>query len=393
MLNNLDKVNWKELDTAYGDATFIPGLLREVAVADESRCKELLSELGDKISHQGDVYESTVATIPFLIELLANERVSCCIQIANRIIGILSGGDCTSELYEHLHLDNPTTNDLHLVEQAYLAAQAGYDTYAKLLDTNSPDLRVTMVEILSLFSENISSSFSLITEAIQRETDAKSLQRMLSTTHCMIASYKISSESLRRLEPILYHIIEGDNTPGPVQLSAIEALSMFTTSSVPSSMKHILLQALVEPENFHFYAPPNNMNPDEETEYFQFRLRHECACGVAAIVHHILKNIGQPIYKPVHEFAPPPLVLHQAYISDISFTEIAKDLVSNHFSLHDQPDQPTYKQLVVIAMLLNNLVLWHENNGRLMFLEPYRLPQTYDELKSLLATSDSSTAS
>ncbi|MER5772143.1 HEAT repeat domain-containing protein [Streptomyces sp. NPDC001985] len=65
---DLDRVRWRDLDHAYGEADDLPALLRALA-ADDERAQEALEELWSTILHQGTVYAATAETVPFLARL------------------------------------------------------------------------------------------------------------------------------------------------------------------------------------------------------------------------------------------------------------------------------------------------------------------------------------
>src|SRR5262245_27721007 len=56
---------------AYGPADEVPDLLRELVSEDPAVRESALDEMYGAVHHQGDVYECTVASIPFLLEAAA----------------------------------------------------------------------------------------------------------------------------------------------------------------------------------------------------------------------------------------------------------------------------------------------------------------------------------
>jgi HEAT repeat protein len=66
VLNGLEEIPWDRLGHAYGQASDVPGLLRELAEGND----KALNALFGNIWHQGTVYEATSYAVPFLIELL-----------------------------------------------------------------------------------------------------------------------------------------------------------------------------------------------------------------------------------------------------------------------------------------------------------------------------------
>ncbi|MEU3744327.1 MULTISPECIES: HEAT repeat domain-containing protein [Streptomyces] len=71
MFTGIDDVDWASMDHAYGDASDVPELLRGLASADAAEREIALDGMYGAVHHQEDVYDSTVACVPFLFELVA----------------------------------------------------------------------------------------------------------------------------------------------------------------------------------------------------------------------------------------------------------------------------------------------------------------------------------
>ncbi|MFD6275156.1 hypothetical protein ACFWFI_06230 [Streptomyces sp. NPDC060209] len=70
MFTGIDDVDWASMGHAYGDASDVPDLLRGLASSDAAEREIALDGMHGAVHHQGDVYDSTVACIPFLFELV-----------------------------------------------------------------------------------------------------------------------------------------------------------------------------------------------------------------------------------------------------------------------------------------------------------------------------------
>ncbi len=69
MLEGVETVDWAGLESAYGKAVHVPGLLRDLGSADPDAAAEALEEAYSTLLHQGTVYSASVAALPFLVEL------------------------------------------------------------------------------------------------------------------------------------------------------------------------------------------------------------------------------------------------------------------------------------------------------------------------------------
>ena len=70
---SLDDPRWSELRHAYGAATEIPALLRQLAdIPASENDKEPWFSIWSALAHQGDVYSASFAAVPHVIEVLAS---------------------------------------------------------------------------------------------------------------------------------------------------------------------------------------------------------------------------------------------------------------------------------------------------------------------------------
>ncbi|MFE0627561.1 HEAT repeat domain-containing protein [Streptomyces sp. NPDC058864] len=65
----LDAIDWASMHHAYGTAAEVPAWLRELASPDAETRGKALSHFYSAVHHQGDVYASTTASLPFLFAL------------------------------------------------------------------------------------------------------------------------------------------------------------------------------------------------------------------------------------------------------------------------------------------------------------------------------------
>ncbi|MEV3970600.1 HEAT repeat domain-containing protein [Streptomyces sp. NPDC050698] len=73
MFRGMDEVDWASLRHAYGSAEDVPGLLRGLASTDPAERQTALDGMYGAVHHQGDVYDSTLACVPFLLALAVRE--------------------------------------------------------------------------------------------------------------------------------------------------------------------------------------------------------------------------------------------------------------------------------------------------------------------------------
>jgi hypothetical protein len=71
----LDDLDWAAMSHAYGPATEVPGLLRGLVSDDPAAREVALDGMYGAVHHQGDVYDCTIASIPFLLEAAAKRSL------------------------------------------------------------------------------------------------------------------------------------------------------------------------------------------------------------------------------------------------------------------------------------------------------------------------------
>lgn len=109
MLEGLDAIPWHALTHAYGKASDVPGLIRDLASLDQKRRHAAYEKLFTNIWHQGTVFEASVHALPFLIDLLRAPDTPEPDHVALLVASIISGDGGYSKRVEHGPILNPFT--------------------------------------------------------------------------------------------------------------------------------------------------------------------------------------------------------------------------------------------------------------------------------------------
>ncbi|MFF3290695.1 PBS lyase [Streptomyces sp. NPDC003023] len=145
MFAGIDEVEWASLEHAYGPADDVPELLRKLASADPFERESALDGMYGSVHHQGDVYDSTLACIPFLMELVADPSVQDrggIIELLTSIGGIDLDGD------DELDPEDEEFEDAANYAMAASAVTAGADVFLALV--GDPDRGVRLAAPLAL---------------------------------------------------------------------------------------------------------------------------------------------------------------------------------------------------------------------------------------------------
>ncbi|MGQ5634909.1 MULTISPECIES: HEAT repeat domain-containing protein [unclassified Streptomyces] len=88
MFTGIDEVDWASLRHRYGSAQDVPGWLRALASADTVERATALDGMYGALHHQGRVYDSTLACVPFLLSLVARAEVPDRGGIVELLVGL-----------------------------------------------------------------------------------------------------------------------------------------------------------------------------------------------------------------------------------------------------------------------------------------------------------------
>ena len=178
MLSDLDRVPWSGLEHAYGKATDVPGLLRDLASPVEDARGRAVWELRGNIWHQGTVYEATAHAVPFLVEIVdARARVpsDTRAEVLHLLMDIADGSsyldvhrplirDETLSADRLAHLEEDLVRELRWVADARGAVEAHLGTLLRALDEASPLLQAAGAGIAASFPAKASSHLRRIEE-------------------------------------------------------------------------------------------------------------------------------------------------------------------------------------------------------------------------------------
>ncbi|MGA5496597.1 HEAT repeat domain-containing protein [Streptomyces cinereoruber] len=173
MLTGIEEVDWASLGHAYGPADDVPELLRGLASADPAEREAALDGMYGAVHHQGDVYDSTLACIPFLLELVADPGVrdrGCIVELLTSIGGIEL--DDEEEMTEHPCDDGefiPAAN----YAMAAAAIAAGSDVFLGLVADPDPEVRLAAPCALASLHPEPSLVLTLLRERLTVERDTE----------------------------------------------------------------------------------------------------------------------------------------------------------------------------------------------------------------------------
>ncbi|MFD8015510.1 PBS lyase [Streptomyces sp. NPDC058955] len=177
MLTGIEEVDWASLGHAYGPADDVPALLRGLASPDPAEREAGLDGMYGAVHHQGDVYDSTLACIPFLLELVADPVV----QDRGGIVELLTSIGGIELDDEDDDLDGPAGpggDDAGFVPAANFAmaaaaVAAGADVFLGLVDDADPEVRLAAPVALASLHPDPARVLTLLRERLTVEPDTE----------------------------------------------------------------------------------------------------------------------------------------------------------------------------------------------------------------------------
>ncbi|WP_034260562.1 hypothetical protein [Actinospica robiniae] len=159
MFDGLLDVDWEALEHAYGSAEDVPSMLRKLASDDGAERESALAELYGAVHHQGTVYDSTVACLPFLFELVADTGNAGRGQAIELIAGI--GAACE---------DGADAPAPYQEANALIRARAG--DFASWLEDDDATVRATVARTVGYVLADTERVIALLQQRMECDGDS-----------------------------------------------------------------------------------------------------------------------------------------------------------------------------------------------------------------------------
>ncbi|WP_406129904.1 HEAT repeat domain-containing protein [Streptomyces sp. NBC_00989] len=164
MFTGIDEVDWASLRHAYGSAEDVPGLLRGLASTDPAERAGALDGMYGAVHHQGIVYDSTLACVPFLLALAACEEVADRGELVELLVSIGQG-----------HAPEAAVEGGDGCGPAGAAVRAGAELFATLVGDRDSGVRRAAAEALVRFLDQPARVLGLLRQRITVERDDRVL--------------------------------------------------------------------------------------------------------------------------------------------------------------------------------------------------------------------------
>ncbi len=174
MLDGLDAINWQGLSHAYGPADDVPKTLRALA---EGKCstEDAVCEFWCTICHQGTVYEASAYAVPFLLELVQEEKIADRELLLRLLYDLASGrtyldvrGAMPGQADREIQAERQ--QEIAWVQAAHEAVAKGIPVYLSLLQNERFQRRMVAACLLSRFPESAGETLTVLRSSLSSET-------------------------------------------------------------------------------------------------------------------------------------------------------------------------------------------------------------------------------
>lgn len=166
MFEGLDDIDWASLEHAYGTAEEVPALLWALRSPDTEERRKALDRFYGAVHHQGSVYPSTAASLPFLFELAADGTTPERAAVVALLVSI--GRQSLERGFE----DDGTEIEYYPpmgCGQAVAFLRERGAQFAELARDPDPDVRLAAIGGLGLFLDDADRAAAVLRERLAAE--------------------------------------------------------------------------------------------------------------------------------------------------------------------------------------------------------------------------------
>ncbi|MGW4438891.1 HEAT repeat domain-containing protein [Streptomyces sp. NPDC004596] len=234
MFSGIDEVDWASLRHACGSARDVPGWLRGLASADAAERQTALDGMFGTVHHEGNVYDSTLACVPFLFSLAAREAVperGCIVELLVSI-GAESG--------------DPRARD---------AVRADGEVFVSLLGDPDPGVRRAAAGAVVRFVEDPARVLGLLRRRIPVERDGRVLLALTEAVGAFVRRYPARAAAV----DLLAAHSAPPHDPG-LRLAALGQLALGAPGRLPADLVPTAVRLLRERSARRARVPDRSAN-------------------------------------------------------------------------------------------------------------------------------------
>lgn len=254
MFRGIDEVDWASMDHAYGSAEDVPALLRGLASPQPEERERSLDGMYGAVHHQGDVYDSTLACIPFLFALIASEDVPDRGGLVE-LLASIGGGTVDPQDGDE---EYAASDDNCAMARA--AVRSGAAVFASLVTDRDPEVRRAAPTALVRFLGEPARVLDLLRERLAEETDDRVRLALAEGLGLFARLYPASASPA---VDCLVRIGAAAGEPG-LRLAALGQLASCAPEHLPADLVPTVVELLRE-RSRQLRAPDEPERPETDT--------------------------------------------------------------------------------------------------------------------------------
>lgn len=194
MWDGLDDIDWASMEHAYGTAEEVPELLRTLRSPDAEARHKALERYYSAVHHQGSVYPSTAASLPFLLELAADRATPERAAVVELMVGIgreallLGFDDDGNEIQYH--------PPMGFAQAAAFLRERGAEV-AGLARDPDPGVRLAAMPALGLFLDDADRATRMLRERLTAEEGISARLRIVDAAGTLALRLSTASRQAR----------------------------------------------------------------------------------------------------------------------------------------------------------------------------------------------------
>lgn len=224
MLSDLDTIDWAGMTHAYGSAEDVPDILRGLLSDDADIREAALDDMHGGVHHEGDIYDSTVACIPFLLRIVAMSGVPDRGPVLELLESIGSSVALEGE-------DSDEVMAAHRV-QAHDAVLAGLPIFLACLMDADPATRRGAATALTACWERFETALSALQQRFRMEADQPTRVALIHAAGILARRRAATGGGIATIGPWLLLLALNDGN-SVLRLAAFTQLAHVAPDAVP----------------------------------------------------------------------------------------------------------------------------------------------------------------
>ncbi|SFX26170.1 HEAT repeat domain-containing protein [Streptomyces atratus] len=233
MFAGIDEVDWASMEHAYGPAGDVPAMLRGLASADPAEREQALDGMYGAVHHQGDVYACTLASIPFLFELVVDPGI----QDRGSIVELLTSiGGIDLDEDDEDEIDEDEIEGAANYAMAATAVTAGAGVFFELMTDEDPGVRLSAPLALAALHDHPDRVLALLRERLPIEPDEEVRLALVEAAGRVALRHR----SLAGQAATWLSRLAGEGFPPGLRLAALAQLARCAPDALPGDVVRVV---------------------------------------------------------------------------------------------------------------------------------------------------------